>query len=70
MDGLKPDAARQSFWCGILTKESTAAAPAARTRTVRGPYSAFSSGTQKSEKSGNPAGQRTSDGESPKNPKI
>ncbi len=69
MDGLKPEAARQSFWCGILNKESTTAAPAALTRTVRGPYSAFSGGTQKNDKTGSPAGQGTNNGESPKRQK-
>lgn len=69
MDGLKPDATRHSFWCGILNKESTTMAPAARTRTVRGPYSAFSGGTQKGEKTGSPAGQGTNYGESTKSQK-
>lgn len=70
MDGLKPEAARHSFWCGILNQESAAAAPASRTRTVRGPYSTFTSNTDKNDKTGARTGQGTHDGESEKSRKT
>lgn len=66
MDELKPGPARHSFWCGILTKENKSAAPAARTRTVRGPYTAFNSGAAKGDKTGSVPGKGTNDGESRK----
>ena len=69
MDELKPGSPRQPFWCGILTKENTAAAPATRTRTVRGPYTAFNGATSRGDKTGDPAGQGMNDGESHKNQK-
>ncbi len=65
MDGLKPEAARQTHWCGILSKESATATPASGARTVRGPYSAFSGGTQKNDRTA----QGTSDGEGQKSGK-
>lgn len=69
MDGLKPDVAKQSFWCGILNKESAAAAPASRTRTVRGPYTAFT-GSDNTDKNGARTGQGTRNGDSEKNRKT
>lgn len=66
MDELKPESPRHTFWCGILSKENTAAAPAARTRTVRGPYTAFTSSATRSDNTYDLAGQRTNDGKSKK----
>lgn len=65
MDGLKPATARQTHWCGILNKESATSAPASKTRTVRGPYSAFSGGTQRNDETA----QGKGDGESQKSGK-
>lgn len=47
MNELKPAGARPSFWCAVLNADDAVAAPAARTRTVRGPYSTFTGGPQK-----------------------
>ena len=47
MNELKPATARPSFWCAVLNGDDAVAAPAARARTVRGPYSTFTSAPQK-----------------------
>ena len=66
MHEIKTVSARPSFWCGILTAEKQAAAPA-QARTVRGPYTTFNLANSQRDKTGVPAGQGTIDDEDQKN---